>query len=109
MHVNKKELSELLDQLGLQLHYLAEKPIDSWDGYDRSNYRALQLKAGKVQRKFGIYDLTVSQKEVSRVTSPPGEFFDTYHLAQTALEDLVRSGTIRSGQTHILSVYITIK
>mgnify|MGYP007033642436 FL=1 len=42
-----KEVWEVLSQLGHRTHYLASKPIELWDEYDRSNYKSLRRKAGK--------------------------------------------------------------
>ena len=46
-----QSVREVLYQLGLHTHYLNTKPIKDWDEYDYSNYRSLQIKAGKT--KFG--------------------------------------------------------
>ena len=46
-HIDSNEVWEVLSQLGHYTHYLASKPTESWDEYDRSNYKALRKKAGK--------------------------------------------------------------
>lgn len=60
MKAKINEVHELLDQLGLHTHYLADKPIDSWDEYDYSNYRSLQIKGGKIRRMYAILDYSNS-------------------------------------------------
>jgi len=45
--IDPNEVWEVLSQLGHHTHYLASKPIKSWDEYDRSNYKSLRRKAGK--------------------------------------------------------------
>jgi len=61
---------DTLEQLGLHTHYLRTKPIDTWDEYDFSNYRALSEKAGKVYAIYGMYDAEVNKKDAHLVTSP---------------------------------------
>lgn len=46
------EVWEVLSQLGHHTHYLASKPIELWDEYDRSNYRSLRKKAGKDKNEY---------------------------------------------------------
>ncbi|WP_452597124.1 hypothetical protein [Pontimicrobium sp. MEBiC01747] len=47
--VNPINVRETLYQLGLHTHYLNTKPIKNWDEYDHSNFRSLQIKAGKIK------------------------------------------------------------
>lgn len=44
-----QSVREILYQLGLHTHYLNTKPIKNWNEYDYSNYRSLQIKAGKIK------------------------------------------------------------
>jgi hypothetical protein len=54
-----------LNQLCLHLHYLGDKPVSQWDGYDLSNYRSLQLKSGRLIKVYGIYVLPPKNWTVS--------------------------------------------
>jgi len=48
-NIDPKEVWSVLCQLGLHTHYLASKSIDFWDEYDRSNYRSLLYKSGRLK------------------------------------------------------------
>lgn len=48
-NIDPVEVGDILTQLGLYDHYLGTKEIDLWDSYDYSNYRSLQIKAGKTK------------------------------------------------------------
>jgi len=50
--IRPDEVWEVLSQLGHYTHYLASKPIETWDEYDRSNYKALRRKAGKDKSEY---------------------------------------------------------
>ncbi len=97
-----QNVHDTLDQLGQQLHYLNFKILADWDTYDCSNFTALLKKAGRLRKVFGIYDLAISQEEVDSVTSPPKRFFDTYALAENALNEL------KLDDAHILFTFKTI-
>lgn len=47
--IDPTEVGEVLVQLGHYTHYLGTKDIALWDDYDYSNYRSLQIKAGKIK------------------------------------------------------------
>lgn len=106
MKVNLNEVRELLDQLGLPTHYLRDKPIDAWDEYDHSNFRALQIKGGKLTRVYGIFDASVSQEEAHVVTSPPSTYYGSYWQAKEAMSDMIENRGFHSSRLRILSLYI---
>ena len=94
--LTQKSVIKLLHQLCLHTHYLAEKPIEKWDSYDKSNYRSLQLKAGVITRVYGIYNSDVKQENTYKVDSPPARFYDFKEQAMSALDELIASGSLYS-------------
>ena len=85
-HVDPKEVWNILEQLGLQTHYLASKIIADWDSYDYSNYHSLQRKAGKSKKVFAIFDADVDEKDKYVVTTKPPFFFETKEAAEEELQ-----------------------
>lgn len=96
-----------LEQLNSRAHYLASKAIANWDAYDFSNYRALQLKAGKIKRVYGIYDSYVKEKDALRVDSLPKRFFEKYEQAEQAVEEHFVSRGFSKKELKIIPVYLT--
>ena len=96
----------ILEQVGLQTHYLGQKAIALWDEYDHSNYRNLQRKAGKIVRVYGIYDKTVTKDEVYTVDTKPKRYFETKELATEMLDELVLKQVFKQDEVHIHSLYI---
>ncbi|MEQ9263120.1 MAG: hypothetical protein RLP14_08170 [Owenweeksia sp.] len=97
-------VKEILTQLELQTHYLWYKPISDWDAYDLSNYRALQVKAGKVAWVYGVYMASVKAEDAQKVTSPPNRFYDSHELAETAMNELITEKNFSPDELHILPV-----
>lgn len=102
--ITTKGVCVILDQLGLQSHYLGFKQISEWDSYDLSNYRSLQVKAGKICQVYGIYDAGIEQEEINSVTSPPIRFYESSDLANTAMKELVKERQFQENDLHILSL-----
>lgn len=98
----EKGVLSTLDQLQLPIHYLKFKKVSEWDSYDLSNYRSLQLKAGKICRVYGIYDASIKLEDIESVTSSPQRFFDSHELAQTAIQELRENGQFTENDLHIL-------
>ena len=44
--LNIEQVHKTLSQLGRYTHYLATKPLEEWDEYDKSNYKSMLKKAG---------------------------------------------------------------
>ena len=97
-----------LEQLSLPTHYLASKAIIDWDEYDFSNYKSLQIKAGKLKRVYGIYDAYVKPEEALKIDSPPKRFFENYDQAQKALDELVSNKNFSEQELQIIPLYITL-
>lgn len=103
--ITTQAVLETLEQLGLHTHYLAYKLLSEWDSYDRSNFLALQRKAGRLVKVYGIYDASIKEEEVHTVTSPPERFYESHALAQTALDEMVIERKLSPDDLHILSLY----
>jgi hypothetical protein len=104
--LNIQAVHETLKQLGVYTHYLLCKDLSQWDRYDLSNYRALQVKAGRVVQVFGIYDSSIKQEEVNVVDTPPNRFYDSRELAQTAMQEMIEGGQFDPDELHILPLYM---
>jgi len=96
-----------LEQLSSPTHYLASKAIANWDAYDFSNYRALQLKAGKIKRVYGIYDNDVKEQDALSVDTLPKRFFEKYEEAEQGLEEHFISKGFSKEELQIIPVYVT--
>ena len=99
---------DTLIQLQHETHYLASKHLVSWDEYDCSNYKNLQLRAGHIQKVYGIYDSSIRQDQIGSVTSPPLRYFERYEIAEKALDDLVKTTKCTKDSMHILYTFKAI-
>lgn len=102
MKVTPKRVFDTLVQLGLETHYLMQKPIAEWDEYDSANYRALSHKAGNPTPVFGIYDSAVMEDDKYFVTTPPPKFFNTEREAMDTLAELIKSGQLKEGEAKVM-------
>lgn len=96
-------LQEVLVQLASETHYLASKPIESWDDYDRSNYHSLLRKAGKPEPLYGVYDVDVREEDRYTVTLPE----NLYHSSREALRflsELVEGGQFEDQDLKIMKL-----
>lgn len=81
--ITATDVQFMLDHLGLPTHYLASKPIDLWDEYDRSNYYSLERKATRrIRRVYGYYSKDIMECDKYLVTSPPVQFFSSKEEAE---------------------------
>jgi hypothetical protein len=102
MKVTPKRVFDTLQQLGMETHYLMQKPIAEWDEYDSANYRALSHKAGNPSPVFGIYDSSVREEDKYFVTTPPPKFFNTEREAMDTLAELIESGQLKEGEAKVM-------
>jgi hypothetical protein len=75
-----------------EMHYLASKSVDEWDGYDVSNYRSLLLKTGTTKKVYGIFTSDVLAEDVYAVTTKPSYFFDSEEEAEVEIENIIADG-----------------
>lgn len=92
---------DTLQQLGHHTHYLGSKVIAHWDEYDYSNYKSLQQKAGKIQKVFELYGISVDPEEINEVTSSPKRLYDKREQALMAREEL----GFTEEEVHVLEIY----
>ena len=102
MKVTPKRVFDTLQQLGLETHYLMQKPIAEWDEYDAANYRGLSHKAGNPTPVFGIYDSSVKEEDKYFVTTPPPKFFNTEREAMDTLAEMIKSGQLKEGEAKVM-------
>ena len=102
------EVDDTLDQLCHHTHYLRNKMSGDWDKYDHSNFRSLQLKAGKLRKVYGIYDVNVNQDEVQDVDTPPKRFYQTQEQATEVMSNIISKNDSEDGYLHVLYLYKAI-
>lgn len=89
---SQEDVNEFFVQSQNGFHYLRTKPVDVWDGYDRSNYLSLLSRAGVTQRVFALFTSDVEEKDKYDLTSPPTVFYDTQEEAQETMDRLYEEG-----------------
>jgi hypothetical protein len=60
-----------------EIHYLASKPVEDWDSYDKANYHSLLSKTNTSKKVYGIFTSDVLAENVYAVTTKPSYFFDS--------------------------------
>lgn len=103
--ITTQKVWNTLEQLNLRSHYLGVKYTTQWDAYDLSNYRSLQLKAGCVQKMYGIFDIAVSQEQVHQVTTKPFRYYKQEAITYEILEKLIQAQHHQKDNLHVLYVY----
>lgn len=98
-------IDEFFSHTSNEMHYLASKPVDSWDEYDKSNYRYLLIRTGTTKRVFGIYSSAVKAEDVYIVTTKPSYYFDTEEEAKAEIEKLVTTGSHTKGNLVVHSLW----
>lgn len=107
LHSNH-EVNDTLEQLSHHNHYLRNKMPEDWDKYDRSNFRSLQLKAGKLGKVYGIYDVNVSQDQVENIDTPPKRFYETQEQAAEVMNAMISKNDSQDEYLHVLYLYKAI-
>ncbi len=91
----------LLAHLNRETHYLHQKPLESWDEYDWSNYKSLERRATtSIKQVFALYSDAVEEKDKYNVDSPPTRFFDTIEEAEALLSEKSKR------TTHIYQLWV---
>ena len=101
--LSEKKTKETLCKLGLENHYLAQKPISAWDKYDKNNYRALLTKGQKKSKMYGIFDVNVKEEDKYTCTSP-ARAFPTKWEAEIMLCILIAQGGFLEGELKIMAL-----
>jgi hypothetical protein len=90
--LKQEEVDAFFQRTQNEIHYLASKPVEEWDSYDKSNYRSLLLKTGTTKKVYGIFTSDVLAEDVYAVTTKPSYFFDTEEEAEAEIESIVSEG-----------------
>jgi hypothetical protein len=103
--LSKEEIHEFFERTGQQTHYLMDKPLEEWDGYDRSNYYSLLTKHGKTKRVFAIFTSEVEDKDKYAVTTQPSFFFDSQKEAEEDMQRIIDEGKFKEGELKVMSLW----
>jgi hypothetical protein len=98
-----ESVMEILTQLGQETHYLASKPLESWNAYDRSNYQGLCYKAGAAIPVYGVYDADAKEQDKYSFTLP-SKLFSSSREALQHISDLVQSGQFEENELKIMAL-----
>jgi hypothetical protein len=98
-----KSVGKTLSQLGLETHYLGNKPIEDWDNYDHGNYKNLIQKAGVSLPIYGIFPNAMEMKD-KYITPVMGKYHLTERQAKSAVSLLVSTEQYTEGEFQILPV-----
>lgn len=90
--MTQTEVHRFFDKIQIDPHYLRDKPVEEWDGYDRSNYYSILRIHGKTKRVFAIFTSDVKSKDKYAVTTKPSYFFDINKEAEKELENIIAKG-----------------
>lgn len=90
--LEQEEVDAFFRRTQNEIHYLASKPVEDWDGYDVSNYRSLLLKTGTTKKVYGIFTSDVLAEDVYAVTTKPSYFFDSEEEAEAEIENIIADG-----------------
>lgn len=89
---SQHEIDEFFTRTNNEIHYLASKPVEDWDAYDKSNYRSLLLKTGTTKKVYGIFTSDVLAEDVNAVTTKQSYFFDTKEEAENEITNIITEG-----------------
>jgi len=101
----QKEISEFFKRTENKIHYLASKPVENWDTYDKSNYYALLAKTGTTKRVYAIFTSDVKEEDKYIVTTQPSYFFDTKEEAEEEMERCYEQGLNKWDSLKVMSLW----
>ena len=102
---SQKEVDAVFAESGLETHYLANKQVEEWDEYDRSNYRTIMRKHGFTKKVYGIFLSEVEEDDKYLVSTKPSQFFDTLEEAEKELNTLLTERKFKVGELKILLLW----
>jgi hypothetical protein len=98
-----KSVGKTLAQLGLETHYLGNKPIENWDNYDHGNYRGLVQKSGASLPLYGIFPNEMDSKN-KYITPVMGGYHSTEWQAKSTISLLASTKQYKESEFQILPV-----
>ncbi len=90
-------------QVGLDTHYLAEKPFVSWDDFDKKNFNDLVAKAGALIPKYGIFDASVQEEGTYNLPNFVKRY-DSEWEAHVIISLLVAEGKFKEGELKVMQM-----
>lgn len=84
------EVSTFFKKTQNEIHYLASKPADDWDEYDKANYHSLLSKTGTAKIVYGVFTDKVLSENVYAVTTKPSYFFDSKEEAEAEIDNIIK-------------------
>lgn len=103
---SQESVNDFFGRTQNEIHYLASKPVDTWDEYDTSNYQSLLIKTGTTKRVYAIFTSDVLKEDVYAVTTKPSYFFDTKEEAQDEIENIIAEGKFTRDELVIHSLWL---
>ncbi|REE80691.1 hypothetical protein BX611_2343 [Lutibacter oceani] len=103
--MSQEEVSSFFKEIQMENYYLADKPVNEWDEYDKSNYYSLLLKRGKSKRVFAIFTSDVNDEDKYAVTTKPSFFFDTKEDAELELQRILTRENFKEDDLKIMSLW----
>lgn len=98
-----KSVGKTLTQLGLETHYLGNKPIENWDNHDHGNYRGLIQKSGVSLPLYGIFPNSMDSKD-KYITPVMGRYHLSEWEAKSAISLLASTEQYNESEFQILPV-----
>ena len=102
---SQNEANEFFSITQNEIHYLASKPIETWDSYDFANYQNLLRKSGNGKLVYAIFTADVAEKDKYMVTTKPNFFFDTKEEAEQEMERYYREDQCKKGSLKVMSLW----
>jgi hypothetical protein len=104
--ISQENVNGFFQRTQNEIHYLASKPVENWDGYDLSNYRSLLIKTGTTKRVYAIFTSDVLAEDVYAVTTKPSYFFDTKEEAKDEIKKNIAEGKFTQEDLVVHSLWL---
>ena len=93
----QEDVQFMLHFLGSYHNYLINKPVETWDEYDQSNFNSLKRKAtSSIKAVFAHFDEHVDECNKYEEKHKPKVFYDTHEEALEA---------VPAGRESVINVY----
>jgi len=102
---SQQEVDEFFYYVKSEPHYLRDKPVEQWDGYDRSNYLALLAKSGVTRQVFALFTSEVKEEDKYIVTSAPTVFYDTRQEAEDEVDRCITEENYTKGDLVVYALW----
>lgn len=99
------DVSKFFESVNCEMHYLANKKVESWDNYDRNNYYSLLRRMGKTKMVYGIFSSDIKEEDKYKVTVFPSEFYDTQEEAQKEMKSILKERKLKTGSLKVMPLW----